>query len=953
MFKSSRQLRGLGVWLLTFSQALVFAGCREAGGRGSKSGGMGSTAPGATSGPNIGLILYNVLHHNLETTGTPAQVQSLEKDKNLFVDAVNRMLPTNVSSNLFPTINKLLPLVDDDTIPNGMKDVEGILKDLLADPDAVKAFAGLLSGPKVQLSIDPKDLIRLVGRLLAHPEFDSLFKATNGLIRTQPDVLRNIQSLIARKLQGVNANTFMGSPINLQGLASALLSPVDVNGLGNLGEPAWAVRLDKNGNPKVSLEPASGKVLPPFVDDGTGVAAVDANGKPIDAQGAVIAIKPFGTDGSRDSYGRALAAGGLTQYEYFNAKETLLAEILILVGNLIRAGVPNDFETVIDKIAGRVQHPDPNDPWTGFDGMCPLVDLLCTTSELARHTPAPQLLEGLALMVKADPAGFEALVTELLIAISLAGQSGFASGGNTKMLDDLMPLLSDAAKVSGNGVSALRALLRSFNTAQSQLTNLPKGFALMMKYHDYGKKILTGPGLPSEMERLLGIMDRSNGCNAPILGNLAVLYLDTMAGNNKAILGLKLDIHTMNKLMGIGPLRSLLCSQLHADDVGVLQDFVDTGSLDAFTPIAKAFSDQGQTRLLVDIMLALGKTYATAMRPNEPAVVKLLESGAVEKLFQAIDRMSKVKLPSNGAMLIDVLADTVTALVESKTITDRKGRTFPNLMKFMSAPLADLATECQNAGVTTELNRALGNVTGQILSTYTDANGKTKLVYSGLITTLGDTLSFLSNQIPVDPVAKNKWCDDQQKLMVDLFTGRDFAAITEFLLAVNGSPDCDTFKAAIAGLFTPMPSASYDALGAILQLTAALIQHKPSAPMSPQMAAGMAKVMNFMGAEMDPKAGKTQRLLNMIVKITIADDGLLILKVVRGALDMGPNGADEPPIMIIMHVMDNVKKAGPPAAASASPEDALTKQLNGMIAFMNDQKAGLPHFVNLIKGRNK
>ncbi|MEZ0230801.1 MAG: hypothetical protein ACAI25_19430, partial [Planctomycetota bacterium] len=858
----------------------------------------------------------------------------------------------NVSQNLFPTINKLLPLVDDDTIPDGMKDIEGIVRDLLADPDAVNAFAGLLSGPKVQLSIDPKDLLRLVGRLLAHPEFDSLFKATNGLIKAKPDVLRNIQSLIARKLQGMTPATFTGSPINLQGLASALLSPVDTGGLGNLGEPAWAVRLDKNGNPKVSVDPASGRILPPFVDDGTGVAAVDANNKPVDATGAVVAIKPFGTDGSRDTYGRALAPGGLTLFDYFNAKETLLAEILMLVGNLIRAGVPNDLETVVDKIATRVQNPDPNDPWTGFDGSCPLVDLLCTTSEIARRTPAPQLLEGLALMVKADPVGFEALVTELVIAINLAAKSGFNSGGNTKMLDDLMPLLSDAAKVQGNGISALRALLRSFNTAQAQLSNLPKGFALMMKYHDFGKKILTAPGLPSEMERLLGIMDRSNGCNAPLLGNLAVLYIDTMAGNNKSILGLKLDIHTMNKLMGIGPLRSLLCSALHADDVGVLQDFVDTGSLDAFTPIAKAFSDQGQTRLLVDIMLALGKTYATAMRPNEPAVVKLLESGAVEKLFTAIDRMSKVKLPSNGAMLIDVLADTATAFVESKPITDRKGRTYPNLMKFASAPLADLATECQNAGVTTELNRALGNVADQLLATYTDAGGKTKLVYSGLITTLGDTLSFLSQQIPADPVARNTWCDDQRQLMIDLFTGRDFAAIAEFLLAVNGSPDCDTFKAALAGLFTPQPSASYDALGAILQLAAALIQHKPSAPMSPQLAAGMAKVMNFMGAEMDPKAGKTTRLLNMIVKITIADDGLLILKIVRNAIDMGPNGADEPPVLVVMAVMDNVKKAGP-ASTATSASDALTKQLNGMLDFMNDQTNGLPHFVKLIKGRNK
>lgn len=949
--RSTRELRGLGIWLLTFSQVFMLAGCRQQGGRSGKQGGMGSTAPGATAGPNLGLILYNVLHHNLETTGTKPQVASLEADKQPFIDAVNHILPTSVSTNLFPTINKLLPLVDDDTIPDGMKDVEGMVNDLLASPDTIAALAAIMNGPKVQLSIDPKDGLRLVGKLLSHPEFDQLFKATNSLIKQKPDVLRNIQSLIARKLQGMTPNTFTGSPINLQGLASALLSEVDTGGLGDLGDPAWAVRLDKNGNPKVSLEPASGRILPPFVDDGSGAAAINADGKPVDAAGVEIAIKPFGTDGSRDSYGRALATGGLTLFEYFDAKKTLLSEVLILVGNLIRAGVPNDFETVIDKIAVRVNYPDPNDPWTGFQGDCPLVDLLTSGTELARRTPAPQLLEGLALMVKADPAGFEALVTELLIAINLASQSGFNSSGNQKMMDDLLPLVSAAAK-QGNGAS-LRQLLRSFNTAQAQLSNLPKGFALMMKYHDFGKKILTAPGLPSEMERLLGIMDRSNGCNAPILGNLAVLYIDTMAGNNKSILGLKLDISTMNKLMGIGPLRSLLCSALNADDVGVLQDFVDTGSLDAFTPIAKAFSDQKQTQLLVDIMLALGKHYAAAMRPNEATVVKLLESGAVEKLFQAIDRMSKVKLPSNGAMLIDVLADTVAALVDdTKPIVDRHGRSHKTLLNAMSQPLIDLTNACQTAGVKDVLDRALGNIGGQLLATYTDSTGKTKLVYSGLISTLGETLNFLSAQIPADAAARNTWCDDQAKLMHDLFTGRDFAAIAEFLLAVNGSPDCDTFKAALAGLFTPQKNAAYDALGAILQLAAALIQHKPTAPMSPQLAQDMAKVMNFMGVEMDPKSGKTTRLLNMIIKITIADDGLLILKVVRNAIDMGPNGADEPPVMIIMSIMDKVKKAGP-ASTATTATDALTTQLNGMVKFMNDKQTGLPHFVELIKSRNK
>ena len=134
------------------------------------------------------------------------------------------------------------------------------------------------------------------------------------------------------------------------------------------------------------------------------------------------------------------------------------------------------------------------------------------------------------------------MVTNLVVAINLASASGFSSAGQANLLNDLIPLLSDACKPQGTNISAMRALLRSFNSAQSQLQNLPAGFALMMTYNDYGNKILTGPGLPSAMQRLLGIMQRSNGCSPPILGNLAQLFLDTMAGNNQPILGIKLDI---------------------------------------------------------------------------------------------------------------------------------------------------------------------------------------------------------------------------------------------------------------------------------------------------------------------------------------------------------------------------------------------------------------------------
>ena len=69
-----RSLHGLGIWFLCFSQIFFFVGCRQQGNYpGAGMGSTGSTAAGSTAGPNLGLVLYNMLHQQLTTSGTPVK----------------------------------------------------------------------------------------------------------------------------------------------------------------------------------------------------------------------------------------------------------------------------------------------------------------------------------------------------------------------------------------------------------------------------------------------------------------------------------------------------------------------------------------------------------------------------------------------------------------------------------------------------------------------------------------------------------------------------------------------------------------------------------------------------------------------------------------------------------------------------------------------------------------
>jgi hypothetical protein len=952
--RAFQSLRGPAVWLLAISQLTFTVGCRQSYVSSSGGGSASSTAPGSTAGPNIGEILYGVIHTQLQNGGNQAEVAAFEQDHVEFVTAMNEVLPTSVSQNLWPLIQKILPLVDDGTIPAGVSDVEGMMKDLLASQSTIAAMADMASF-QGKSTLDTKGVMRLVSRLLAYPQLDDLAHATNDLIKNQPDLLKNIESLLSREMQGMTPATFQGNGLGLQSLGSTLLAPADVAGLGSntLGAPAWAVTSDKNGNPAVTVDPSTGKVVPPFVDDGSGVAAVDQNGKPVDATGNAITLTPFGTDGPRDSYGRALGANGLTVFQYVDAKQTLLGVALYFVGQLLQENVPTDMVTAMNAMIPRVQHADPNDPWSGFGPQNPLIDMADSSFELVRRAPVHELLEGLAQLVKQDPAKFTSMVTSLVLGVQLAQQSGFSTAGQSNMINDLLPLLTDACKPQGQSVSAVRALLESFNSAQAQLHNLPAGFAIMMEYSDYKNKVPTDANHISAMEKLLDIMQASAGCTLPIIGgNLADMYLDAMAGNGKPILGITIDVHTMNSLINIPILKQLLCSNIPDSDVNALQDFADSGTLDAFIPIAKAFSDRGETHLLTEIMLQLQSTYATAMRPNEPAIVKLLQSGAVEKLFDGINQMTQVQVVSNGEMLIDVLADTVGALVDdSNPITDREGRVQKTLFNLLLQPMSDLSAAAQNAGVQQTLSGALSHVMNTLLATYTDANGNTQLVYNVFVNTLGGTLDFISQQIPADATQKSSWCDQQEQSVSDLMQSRGLAALVDVFLQIQSSTNASVFMSAIVNLFTPNTDPNQDVFGSIVQLLAGLVQVQPTTPISTQQAQDLAAVVNFVGQEIDPAAGKLTNMMTMIEKIVATDDGLLFLGIARNMVNVGSSGNQDPPIMTLMNVLSDVRNAAGSTGGGMSAQD-LTNLLNKAIAFMDDQQNGLPHLFAMVKARN-
>jgi hypothetical protein len=984
-----RHVQALGAYAIAFSQIFFIVGCRQDRG-GAKQVAPNSTAAGATN-IDMGALVYDMLHHQYEAGGEQAKADVLESRKDAFIGAVNRILPSDSAQNLIPTVLGLLPLVDDGTVEAAVGDVDLILADLIDDPATLQALAGILGATSTASS--PRDeaaqraQLVLISRLLAYPELDSLAVSIFALINEndgvddqgnpngEPNVLIKLQAMLSQALTNYQAapGTAQGLAQTLEQLSAALLADNPLPAYPDMGQPAWAVRLDVHGNPAVLADAASGLLPVPFVDaDLDGAADVNLSNQPVDAAGTPIQILPFDSEGTRDVYGRAIAPGGGLYYQYFDAKRTLLSEILLLAGELLKVDSLGNAVTILDALGDRVVNDngtpaDPTDDFQTLSPDTPLLDLTYASFELMKRTPLPGLLAGLGALIRQDPAKFGEMVDTLIVALKTASQAAAtvpATGNGQALINDLLPLLEDTLTPQGtNGESAVRALLEAFNTSQAQLQTLPQSFALMMKFSDYGQRIPADANNKSIMQQLLEMMERADQCAAiGGSGTMADFYLDSMAGNQQ-LLGINISIGTIHNLLDIAFIRNLLCSQIQPADVRALQQFNDTGALDAMKPIAKVFSDRGQTRLLTEIMLGLGKHYDGVMRPTEPSVVAILESGAVEQLFVVIDGMTRVPVPGAPGMVVaDAMAGTLQAMVNTTTpVLDRHGNQYPSLLTLMLAPVQQLQVAADARGVALEFKNLTDGLFSVLLATYVDDNGtpgdstddRERWKWQGLKTYLGEVLALASQTVPADPVARAQWADGQQASLEQALAGPEVLVIVDVLKVIAASPHKAVINRGIANLFTPSTNPAEDVYGSIVLLLADALSHKPQAAQAVATISdqALATVIQFVGRQLDPRLNRFSNIGRLLSRILGADNGLFLLHLARNAFNMGPNGTDIPPFVILQKIMAEVSAAGSQSAPMTA--DELKAVLEAARDFIHDADNGLPPLLARIKNRRK
>lgn len=935
-------------------------GCREEASLGSSPSNVSATqlAQGNTS---LGDLAFRLIRQQIANapTNSDAKLATLDGLRDAFVAAVDQIVSDDVAQNVPSIVQTLLDLARSGHLRQLTDDI-GAMAHLLAndpaDPQS-KVLAALIALGNEKPPIDPTTAARLASRLVAYPEFSPLLQGISALVRAndgldaggvasaqEGDLLTPILGAASNALSNL-ATPAANAPLIGDEVVDTLLAPISLRGTV-VGGPAWSVYLDANGNPRVATN-RSGGLLAPFVDaNHDGLADTNSAGSPIDAAGAVIELPPFDSGSSRDRYGRAIDANGALVYVYFDVKKTALGQLLRMSGDALTTTDPLALAKAFDALAIRQQSLDATSgiTYTTYSADNPLLDFAWSGLEVFRYRDAPKLLKALAALIDSDNTKAEALmvkVADVIAIIRATPSTSSSSSGSSTALDDLIPLLDSAFEQNGNSASAGRLLFDTFSTEQRRLRNLPMGFARMMKYCDWSSRTPTGPGCNSMMERLLNMMEEADQCDSWPFGNMAELYLNALAGQEK-ILGITITAETLNVIMDIAWLRQLVCANISEANVKAIAAFAQSGALDAMKPIAKAFADAGEITLLKDILLAMQTTYSTQMRPHEAMIVRVLESGTVELLFEIFDDMNTVTVPGTGEKVSDRIADFISTIVNDDIyVLNRRGNTVKSLTHLLLEPLSELSNRIEARGLQTTIANVTNGLLDVVLQIAIDDNGtpsdasddKRVLrnhslvpVTAALMTHMADTMSLYDWRRQQDITA-------MQADLNDLFTSESLGVLMDVALAIDGSAERQLIVGSITNVLTPNAAARHDIYGSVLEAAAALLQAK-SDP------GRLVEIAKFVGRAIDPTRAYPKRLVTNTLVLLDGPSGSLLTRVIQNALYKGENGDQASPAEVLLDIFEAVE------ASETTTEQPLTverlrEKIQWFADFLRDADDGM------------
>ena len=965
--------------------------------------------PGDGDRWTLGELVYEILHANLERADecAPEMVGELEADRERFITTFDHTITNDIVDELPDVLGgTILPLVDDGSMPqmtDALAQALALLVDDEFDPDR-KALGAVVDMGKARTVLSESRAIELVSRILADPTITDKARAITGLALEDDgaDVVVSSALDLARRVLAEPEAPSACAALEAGDLASRLLSTEGFTADPAMGLPAWTARADANGNPAVRVDPATGSLYSPFVDaDADGAADVDDRGRPVDASGQPIEIPILGTSGSRDPEGRALAADGALLYDYYDAKQTMLAHLVEGVREAGEAGVHHDAVALLEAALGEQL------PCSDGTGTCyryastnhPIADLGWMLLEAARYERAATLLQTFATLVRDNPDVAE----RLMLAVGDLLEAFEASGielVDPELLDiavDLVPLLADLfAADNTTGESTARLLLDVVHDLGDTARDFPDQLAMTVghvrlykanecsaeepdlsrstpvdfdraRFYDSGGTLVDNR---SSLEQSIELLAHADCGSVPFTGGKSVGYvlLDLMADRSPGTVCQLVDLFlgAIDVIPGAG--RFVTVEALDAigcdgdavyDHLQALDDLAKSGALDFYLPVLRVLKARGQIDTILEIIQYVAAdlqkdedgsaTSRSAVRRVLPVIQRILATDAPDVLFELDDLLVSIPAADGDGDLADVTVDAVDNLLrESETVSTRQGEvTGSSIARELVLPLREVVVRLDERGGGAHLDAILDHARGY-LTRDRMVGTERRLADPNLVPMIAEGLDVAAELVDRPRSDYLCWVDEIQNGSEEALTSREFATGVRLVRTLGRSPHGATIEEFVLGLLLPRPHLpEAEVLGPLLEVVAALLSSDASSE-------SLNEILRWLGAVAGQRSGDGPDLVRTLDRMLASDENEVVITIARTLFAPGPLGSGEAPMSTFGDVFSDVSAVSPDAMCTPEPMDVADAEevVRSVVGFMGDDEAGLGAIYDLVGRRS-
>ena len=948
---------------------------------------------------NLGEEIFKIARSNLAKAAdcAPQKVAVLDSHRTELIDAINTAIDGETLNLVRTGVSEaMVPLIKNGALPAMTDDLAGLLELLLIDPQhlSLGAIVDLASTPGV---LDLDSWISLGGQLLEQQRISAFVAAASDVVRdydgkdasgnpvgSEEDLIRHLLATASSLLLKVRApqGNDLWSTLQDEGLAMATVDPS-----AKLGRPAWSVWADLHGNPRVAIDPKTGTLYLPFVDqDGDGAADVNQDNQPVDGAGKPIDLPAFGLQGLRDADLLARHSSGAPIYDYFDVKRTTAGLGLALAGDLFREGVHLDALPALQGALGPRQGTGPT---AGFDPDNPLADTAHYAIDVLALPSIPHLLDSWGELVRARAPLAERIVIAFGKGLSIYFNSGgsLAVPQNVVLVRDLLPLLGKLFDQPGGKEATIGELLDVLQKLGKTAPGAPSQIGATIRFAEISKgsacsggpidensstpvdfskaRYYGGVDNRSVLEKNIEVLSTADQCKVPLTGKtISELVIDTLANDSPTtVCNLTNNVLKLAQIPGAKYLAVPALDLMGCDGSAVwsnlmsLDSMAKSGALDAYLPIANIFVQKGRTRQLIELFHVLradlikeeaSASGHSALRAMLPSLGEVLKDDISTPMFDLLDALVTMKIDSSrtGA---DVLAELLADLLEPRTLTARDGSTQQDTL---ASAVVDawlrVVQRIEASSHKGSMDRLLRHFVELLSRTEPGSDGTPRLVNRGLIPFAERAFFFATEMLKMTPAERSSFVGERRKELTDFLTSAELASLIYLWEMVHTSPAQTEFDKAVVSLLTPEADPRLDSFGGLLRVTGGVLQTKYK-PQSVEDAA------QFFGAVLDPSRGRVDKLITGLDDLLRQDKNELVLQLGRNLMSRGPDGKSRAPLSVLVSV---VQELGSIDYGTCKPKtglqvrvDLVAAALRSTVDFMRDKAHGLGAIYNLIQAQ--